>query len=91
MRFRPIGIYSKNGGFCPGTVRASDFSNKMYEGVQLRRTVTGQPVIIMHSKRKAPMPWKVIYGFSTVFFDSFRSAVDFCNSRGMRIVQEQYK
>lgn len=72
-------------------VRASDYGDKLYDGVQLRKTEKGDPVIIMHCKRDDPLRWKVIYGFSTVFFRSFAEAVEFCNSRGMEIIKEQYE
>lgn len=91
MKFRPIGIYSKNSGFCPGILRASDFSTRSYDGVQLRTAKNGVPVIIMHSKKTTPLMWKVAYGYSQVFFRTFAEAVDFCNSRGMEIMQEQYE
>ena len=88
MKLRPIGIYTEDSK-PPVTMRASDYSDKLYEGVQLRRTENGDPVIIMHCKRDDPMRWKVIYGFSTIFFRSFAEAVEFCNSRGMEIIREQ--
>lgn len=88
MKFRPIGI-APGAGKMPYTSKASDYSDKLYDGVQLRKTVKGDPVVIMHCKRDDPMRWKVVYGFSTVFFESFQAAVDFCNSRGMEIMKEQ--
>ena len=88
MKLRPIGIYTKDNK--PRvTMRASDYSDKLYDGVQLRKAQNGDPVIIMHCKRDDPMRWKVVYGFSTIFFKDFASAVDFCNSRGMEIIKEQ--
>ena len=88
MKFKPIGIVPEKGKM-PYGMKASDFNNDLYDGVQLRSTDRGLPVVIMHCKRDDPMRWKVIYGFSTVFFDSFQSAVDFCNSAGMKIMKEQ--
>lgn len=88
MKFKPIGIAPVKGKL-PSGMKASDFSDRLYDGVQLRSTDKGLPVIIMHCKRDDPMRWKVVYGFSTVFFDSFQAAVDFCNSRGMEIMKEQ--
>ena len=88
MKFRPVGIYTED-GTSPVTMRASDYSNNLYDGVQLRQAQNGDPVIIMHCKRDDPMRWKVVYGFSTIFFKDFASAVDFCNSRGMEIIKEQ--
>ena len=89
MKFRPIGI-APGMGHMPHN-KASDYSDKLYDGVQLRKTAKGDPVVIMHCKRDDPMRWKVIYGFSTIFFKDFASAVDFCNSRGMEVVKEQYE
>ena len=88
MKLIPIGVYTEDGEH-PMTMRASDYSDKLYDGVQLRRTEKGDPVIIMHCRRDDPMRWKVVYGFSTIFFRSFAEAVEFCNSRGMEIIREQ--
>lgn len=88
MKFRPIGIVPENGKL-PRGLRASDLSDKLYDGIQLRSTEKGLPVIIMKCKRNDPLPWKVVYGFSSVFFKDFPSAAEFCNSRGMEIMKEQ--
>ena len=88
MKFRPIGI-APGMGEMPCIMKASDFSNDLYEGVQLRKAQNGTPVIIMHCKRDDPMRWKVVYGFSTIFFNTFADAVAFCNSRGMEIMKGQ--
>lgn len=88
MKFRPIGIYNEKGK-TPNSMKASNFSDDLYDGVQLRRSSQGDPVIIMRCKRDDPMRWKVIYGFSTIFFRSFAEAVEFCNSRGMEMIKEQ--
>ena len=90
MKLRPVGIVRENGRM-PCTMKASDFSDKLYDGVQLRQAKNGDPVIIMHCRRDDPLRWKVIYGFSTIFFKDFASAVEFCNSRGMEVVKEQYE
>lgn len=89
MKFRPVGI-APGMGHMPHN-KASDYSDKLYDGVQLRKTEKGDPVVIMHCKRDDPMRWKVIYGFSTIFFRTFAEAVEFCNSRGMEVVKEQYE
>ena len=89
MKFRPVGMYSEDKKTSGTYMRAADFSNDLYDGVELRRTAKGLPVIIMHCKRDDPMRWKVVYGFSTVFFNTFADAVEFCNSRGMEIMKEQ--
>lgn len=88
MKFTPVGIIREDGKL-PCQMRASDYSDKLYDGVQLRKAQNGDPVIIMHCRRDDPMRWKVIYGFSTIFFRSFAEAVEFCNSRGMEIMREQ--
>ena len=88
MKFRPIGLYSES-KTVPPCMRATDFSNDAYDGVQLRTARNGMPVIIMHSRKTAPLMWKVAYGYSQVFFRTFAEAVDFCNSRGMEIIKEQ--
>ena len=88
MKLKPIGICDEKGEK-PFGMKASDFSNKLYDGIQVRKTESGIPVIIMRSKRDDPLRWKVCYGFSQVFFESFQAAVEFCNSRGMEIMKEQ--
>lgn len=88
MKFKPVGIFSEQKN-ASRMMNASDFSNDRYEGVQLRSTDKGIPVIIMQSRQTAPLMWKVTYGFSQVFFRTFAEAVDFCNSRGMAIMKEQ--
>ena len=86
MKLRPIGLYDEdgNGPYC---MDPSDFSDRSYDGIQLRKARNGMPVIIMQSKRTAPLMWKVVYGFSEVYFRSFAEAVEFCNSRGMEIMK----
>ena len=88
MKFRPIGIISEKGKL-PYGMKPSDFSDRLYDGLQLRKTENGLPVVILRCKRNDPLPWKVVYGFSSVFFRDLASAVAFCNSRGMEIMKEQ--
>ena len=88
MKFKPFGIM-RNADTNKPRRKASDFSNEAYDGVELRADPNDNPVIIMHSKRTAPLKWKVVYGFSTIFFRSFAEAVEFCNSRGFELVKEQ--
>ena len=88
MKFTPIGIYRDSKDKMPH-MKASDYSTAAYDAVELRSGKKQTPVIIMHSKRTTPLMWKVVYGFSEVFFRSFAEAVEFCNSRGFKIVKEQ--
>ena len=88
MKFKPFSLYSEDTAV-HGFMKATDFSDKAYDGVEMRCTDKGLPVVIMHSKETAPLMWKVVYGFSQVYFRSFAEAVDFCNSRGMKIMKEQ--
>lgn len=90
MKFIPIGIVD-DADIRMSYAKASDYSGKHYDGIQLRRTVKNGPVIIMKSKRDDPLRWKVMFGFSQVFFRTFAEAVEFCNSRGMKLAQEQYE
>ena len=71
-----------------GTMCAEDFSNDHYEGIQLRVNSKRDPVIIMKSRTTDPLSWKVVCGFSQVFFRTFEEAVAFCNSRGMRLLRK---
>ena len=88
MRFRPLGI-CKDADSKALRVRASDYSNEFYAGVEIRSDKNRDPVIIMRSKRDNSLPWKVVYGFSQIFFRSFADAVEFCNSRGFKLMKEQ--
>ena len=86
MKLVPIGIYDEDGNaLC--VMKASDYSDRNYEGVQLRKTKKGTPVIISRSKKTSPMEWKVSYGFSQIFFRTFDEAIEFCGSRGMDLVK----
>ncbi len=86
MKMIPIGIYDEDGdALC--LMKASDFSDRNYEGIQLRKTKEGMPVIISQSRKTAPLMWKVSYGFSQIFFRTFDEAIEFCGSRGMDMVK----
>ena len=88
MKFKPIGIY-KDADTRMSGMRASDFSDSAYDAVELRTDRKKNPLVIMHSKRTAPLTWKVVYGFSEIFFRSFAEAVAFCNTHGFEMVKEQ--
>ena len=88
MKLIPVGIYDANGD-SPIYVDAASFSDKNFDGVEVRKAPGGMPVIIMRSKKTAPLMWRVIYGFSQIYFRSFAEAVDFCNRRGMKLMKEQ--
>ena len=86
MKLVPIGIYDEDSdALC--LMKASDFSDRNHEGIQVRRTKEGEPVIISKSRKTAPLEWKVSYGFSQIFFRTFEEAVNFCGSRGMDLVK----
>lgn len=88
MRFVPIGLYDDDdrGLYYMGP---SDYSDKNYDGIELRKDRKGMPVVISRSRKTAPMMWKVSYGFSQIFFRTFDEAVEFCSSRGMELVKGQ--
>lgn len=70
-------------------MRPDDFSSSQYGGIRQRADGGKDPVVIMRSKETDPLRWKVVYGFSRVFFRSLAEAVEFCNSRGFQLVKEQ--
>ena len=70
-------------------MRPDDFSSSRYDGIRQKSDGGEDPVVIMRSKETDPLRWKVVYGFSRVFFRSLAEAVEFCNSRGFRLVKEQ--
>lgn len=88
MKFIPVGIYDTDSRL-PLYAKAADLSGDRYDGIQMRKSRDGYPVIVMRGKNTAPLPWKVAYGFSEIYFRSFEEAIDFCNSRGMKLVKEQ--
>ncbi len=88
MKMRPIGMTGSNVNPCRFG-KASDFSNNAYDGVQMFEGRNNTPVIVMKSKTTAPLMWKVVYGFSQIFFRSFEEAIAFCESRGMQMIKEQ--
>ena len=88
MKFIPIGIIDTENKI-PVYMRASDFGNDRYEGIEIRADKKNAPVIVMRSKGEAPLPWKVAYGFSQIYFRTFAEAIEFCNSRGFKLVKEQ--
>ena len=85
MRFIPIGI--ADGKSMDEFLRPSDYSDKHYDGIQLRKAPNDNMVLIMRSKETTPMDWKVVYGFSSVFFRTFEEAVEFCRNRRMSLVK----
>lgn len=90
MKLIPIGIYMNDDTKAPH-LKASDYSTDKYDGKELRIDKHKNPVVIMHSKRTTPLTWKVVYGYSEVFFRSFADAVAFCNTRGFRLMKDQVK
>ena len=69
-------------------VRPQDYSDARFEGIRCGYDRHKNPVIIMRSRQNDPLRWKVVYGFSAVFFESFKEALDFCNSREMTMITE---
>ena len=90
MRSRPFGIPKSADGKSPD-FKASDFSDKHYDGVEVRSDRDKKPVVIMRCKRNEPLLWKVVYGFSQIYFRSFAEAVEFCNTRGFKLVKDQVR
>ena len=70
-------------------MRPDDFSSSRYGGIRQQADGGKDPVVIMRSKETDPLRWKVVYGFSRVFFRSLAEAVEFCNSRGFQLVKDQ--
>ena len=88
MKMIPVGIdgsKEQNQRF----LTAKQFSDNLYDGVELRTDRKKNVVVIMHCRRNDPLRWKVVYGFSQVFFRSFAEAVEFCNTRGFTLMKEQ--
>ena len=70
-------------------MRPDDFRSSRYGGIRQKSDGREDPVVIMRSKETDPLRWKVVYGFSQVFFRSLAEAVEFCNSRGFQLVKDQ--
>ena len=87
MRFIPIGIADSKD--MEAFLNPSDFSDRQYDGIQIRKSPQNNLVLIMRSKETSPLNWKVVYGFSSVFFHTFKEATDFCIRHGMRLVKRR--
>lgn len=87
MRFIPIGIADSR--CMDGFLNPSDYSDRFYDDIQIRKSPKNNLVLIMRSKETSPMDWKVVYGFSSVFFHTFEEAADFCSRRGMKAVKRE--
>ena len=85
MRFIPIGI--ANNDHMEAFLDPSDYSDGHYDSIRLRKAPNNNVVLIMRSKGTSPMDWKVVYGFSSVFFKTFEEAAEFCNDRRMTLVK----
>lgn len=55
-----------------------DFETKDYECIAAFYTKKEQPVAL--SRHKTRNVWKVQYGFSTLIFDSYTKAMEYCQS-----------
>ena len=89
MKFIPIGIADSK--CMDAFLNPSDYSDRYYDGIQIRKTPKNSLVLIMRSKETAPMDWKVVYGFSSVFFHTFEEAAEFCSRRGMTPVKGKHE
>ena len=88
MRFKAIGI-ARILGQERMAIRPSDYSDKNYDGVRCGYDSHDRPVVIMCSRRNDPLRWKVVYGFSTVFFSTFKEAMEFCRQRNMSMTEAE--
>ena len=88
MKNIPIGIIDTKHNF-PVFIRASDCGNEHYGGVELRTDRRGNPVIVMRSNDPTPMPWKVAFGCSQIYFRTFKDVMAFCESHGFWLVFEE--
>ena len=84
MKCIPIGIAGKMRP--EDFMRPSDFSDRQFDGIQLRKAVNGETVLIMRSRKPMPLNWKVVFGYSSVFFATFEEAECFCRKHGMSFV-----
>ena len=61
-----------------------DFSRGNYECKALMRDHRGAPVVISRSIDPAFRGWRVAYGMSSVFFNTYDEAMAFCKGRFSR-------
>lgn len=70
-----------------GYLQPEMFSNSAYDGMHIYNDKRGGTAILLRSDRVTPMPWCLFSGiFSTVFFPTYKEAMDYCNTRGYRLV-----
>lgn len=66
----------------------ADFGDNQKEAMAMYRTVDGSPVILRRSNALTPMPWCIHNGSSTVFFTTYKDAIDHCRKRGYKLVRK---
>ena len=73
MKCIPIGI---SGKMRPKDfMRPSDFSDRQFDGIQLRKAVNGETVLIMRSRKPMPLNRKVTLSFEVDIIECFMAEI----------------
>lgn len=64
-----------------------DFSNDDYDGFSIFQHKDGRPVVLLVSKSKDPLVWRIIDGLNDYVFRSFCDAEAFCKEHDLRFVR----
>ena len=62
-------------------LKAEDFTDDKYTGRLVMRHPNGMPAILMDSKKPVPYPWKIVYGCTSLHFQTRKEAMDYCHER----------
>ena len=88
MKNKIYGMVLGKGTLPPG-MRASDFSDKCYNGVQLRQAPRNGMAVVMRSNSADPLVWRILYGAVDLHFRSYKEAMDYCNSHNLTLLQQE--
>lgn len=83
---RAIGIINSETKFEP-----ADFDNDRLKCIGMLKTPKNKTAAVMKSRFDIPEHWYVIYGTSRLCFTDFDEAVDYCLSRGFKLVANSFK
>ncbi len=76
---KQIRIFGIAGGIPLESMDADDFTDDKYTGRTLMRHPGGMMAVLMQSKEIVPYPWRIVYGFTALYFKTRKEALDYCH------------
>lgn len=67
----------------------ADFGDDQKEVMAMFRSASGAPVILRRSNVLTPMPWCIHNGTSTVFFSTYKDAIEHCKKCGYKLAGKE--